>query len=80
MSLKWTADILGWTGAGCLLIAYGLLSMRKLESNSMSYQVLNLFGAGFLMINSLYYGAYPLVSVNGIWLGIGMLSLLYGKK
>ncbi len=80
MILKWIADILGWAGAVCLLMAYALLSTDKLKGDAVCYQTLNLLGAGFLMVNSMYYGAYPSVTVNGIWMGIGMFSLIWRRK
>lgn len=72
-------DILGWTGVGALLIAYGLVSLKKLEGDSPFYQILNLVGSALLMVNSTYYGAYPSVSINIAWIGIGIFALTRRK-
>ncbi|MBN1658639.1 MAG: hypothetical protein JXA93_09575 [Anaerolineae bacterium] len=68
-------DVLGWVGAAALLSAYGLVSTKRLDGDSVRYQGLNLAGAGLLIVNSLYYGAYPSVGVNAVWIGIGLLAL-----
>ncbi|MCB9136530.1 MAG: hypothetical protein H6636_13980 [Anaerolineales bacterium] len=68
-------DILGWIGAACLLLAYFLVSRKKLAGDSLNYQLLNLAGGGLLTINSLYYGAFPSVAVNVVWIGIALFTL-----
>jgi len=73
-------DVIGWLGAVALLAAYGLVSAKKLEGNSIQYQVLNLLGGGFLIVNSFYYGAYPSVGVNVVWIAIAILTLAAGRR
>lgn len=68
-------DILGWVGAVALLSAYGLVSMKKLEGDSIPYQLLNLAGGLFLIVNTVYYGAYPSSGVNLVWSLIAILAL-----
>jgi hypothetical protein len=68
-------DIVGWIGAAGLLAAYGLVSTRKTEGDSVLYQALNLAGSGLLMINSFYYGAYPSSGVNIVWVAIAVYAL-----
>jgi hypothetical protein len=68
-------DILGWVGAGLLLAAYVLVSSKRLEGDSVAYQVLNLAGSALLIANSAYYGAYPSVGVNVVWIGIAALTI-----
>jgi hypothetical protein len=69
-------DITGWVGAILLLLAYGLVSTRKTEGDSVGYQILNLAGSAFLMVNSFFYGAYPSSGVNSVWIGIALYTLL----
>lgn len=47
-------DILGWTGTILFLIAYGLVSSKKVEGDSWQYQGLNLIAGVFLIINTVY--------------------------
>jgi hypothetical protein len=68
-------DYLGWLGAAALVAAYWLVSTRKTTGDSTRYQVLNLIGGALVLINSLYYGAYPSVAVNGLWVAIGAYAL-----
>jgi hypothetical protein len=68
-------DVLGWTGVAALLAAYALVSMKKLGGDSLAYQLLNLAGSAFLVVNSFYFGAYPSVGVNLAWIGIAIATL-----
>jgi hypothetical protein len=68
-------DVIGWIGAAALLAAYGLVSTKKLMGDSLPYQLLNLGGSMLLIVNSLYYGAYPSVGVNVVWIAIALLAL-----
>jgi len=69
-------DVAGWVGVAGLLIAYGLVSAKRIDGDSVVYQVLNVAGAGLLIVNSFYYGAYPSVGINVIWIGIGVYTLV----
>ncbi len=68
-------DIVGWIGVAALLLAYALVSLRRLEGDSVPFQLLNLVGSALLMTNSFYYGAYPSVAINVAWVGIGVFAL-----
>jgi hypothetical protein len=69
-------DLIGWAGVAALLIAYVLVSLKKVAGDSNIYQALNLIGSGLLIVNSLYYGALPSVGVNVVWVGIAALTML----
>ena len=64
-------EIVGWAGAALVLAGYGLLSAHKLDSRSVTYQMLNIGGAAGLVINAAWNGAIPSAAVNLIWMGIG---------
>jgi len=68
-------DAIGWTGAAALLIAYAMVSSRKLEGNSTTYQFLNIVGSVLLAANTIFYRAYPSSFVNLIWMGIAVFSI-----
>ncbi|MCZ6452199.1 MAG: hypothetical protein O6918_15225 [Deltaproteobacteria bacterium] len=68
-------DILGWIGAIGLLAAYVLISAKKVEGDSTSYQLLNLVGSFFLILNTLYYGAYPSSFLNLFWIAVALYAL-----
>jgi len=75
MPRNFLIDILGWAGAISVLVAYALVSAKKMEGDSVVYQSLNLAGSACLIVNSSFYGAYPSVSVNAIWIGIAIFAL-----
>lgn len=68
-------DVIGWLGVAGLVAAYGLVSAKKLTGDSVLYQSLNLLGAGLLIANSFYYGAFPSVGINVIWITIAIHTL-----
>lgn len=73
-------EIIGWGGTGAILLAYLLVSTGKLPSNSRRYQLLNLFGAIGIIINSEIHGATPSVGLNIVWLLIALYGLAKAKK
>ena len=68
-------DAIGWTGAALLLAAYAMISSKKLEADSTTYQLLNIVGSVFLVANTIFYRAYPSSFVNVIWAAIAILSI-----
>jgi len=70
------ADILGWVGSIEILAAFGLNSFQKLKSDSVAFQLLNLSGASFLIINSVAHGAYPFTFINSVWVAISLSALV----
>ena len=78
MSLHILIDILGWVGTILYLVAYALVSMKKVEGDSVVYQGMNIVAGALLVINTLYLRAYPSAGLNVAWIGIGMLTL--GRK
>jgi phosphoglycerol transferase MdoB-like AlkP superfamily enzyme len=80
-------DIVGWIGAIALLVAYALISARRVEGDSTSYQSLNLVGSILLIVNTVYYRAYPSAFLNLVWGAIAVYAigkvlpkLLQGKR
>ena len=69
-------DIIGWTGSICVLLAYGLLSLHRLTAKSKLYQSLNIAGSVFLIINTVFYSAYPSAFVNIVWLLIAIFAII----
>ena len=73
-------DAIGWSGAAALLVAYGMVSFKKLEGDSIAYQFLNIGGSLFLAVNTVFYRAYPSSFVNMIWIGIAVFSIARRKR
>lgn len=75
MNDKLLIDLVGWTGVAALLLAYALVSTRKVAGDSLVYQMLNLVGGAFLIVNSFHYRAFPSVAVNIAWIGIAVYAM-----
>jgi hypothetical protein len=73
-------DAIGWTGAALLLVAYAMISYKKLEVDSTAYQLLNIIGSVFLVANTIFYRAYPSSFVNVIWAGIAIFSIATRRR
>ena len=73
-------DAIGWVGAVVLLVAYAMVSSRKLEGDSIAYQLLNIVGSLLLVTNTIFYGAYPSTFVNMIWVAIAFFSMRTRKR
>jgi hypothetical protein len=73
-------DAIGWVGAAALLVAYAMISHKKLEGDSAAYQLLNISGSLLLAANTIFYGSYPSTFVNLIWAGIAVFSIMTRKR
>ena len=69
-------DILGWAGALLLLLAYGLVSFRKVAADSLTYQWMNIGASVLLAANTLFHRAYPSSFVNVVWTVIAVVAIL----
>jgi hypothetical protein len=68
-------ELAGWLGTAALLLAYALVSTRRLAGDSPRYQALNLVGGALVLVNSFYHGAMPSVAVNAFWIAIAVFAL-----
>jgi len=68
-------QILGWVGTFLFLLAYYLISNRKMEATGRTYQLMNLFGAICMGISVLYQRAWPAVGLEIIWALIAVMAL-----
>ena len=72
-------EIVGWTGAFLVLLAYFLVSTEKLEGKGVLFQLLNLFGVIGLGINVFAHHAWPNLGLNIVW-GFIAIFILYRIK
>lgn len=78
MSQQVLVDILGWIGTFLFLAAYLLVSIKKVDGDSLLYQAMNIVAGILLVINTFYWKAYPSLGLNAAWIGIGLFAL--GRK
>jgi hypothetical protein len=68
--------IMGWIGMFLMILAYYLLSKKKLKSNDISYNILNgIAGVGVLM-SSIYVKLWPVAVLNIFWILVAIYSLI----
>jgi len=68
-------EIAGWSGAILILAAYVLLTLGKVQPQSVAYQAMNVVGAAGFIVNGWANGALPSAALNIIWMGIGVCAL-----
>jgi hypothetical protein len=73
-------EIIGWIGAILYIIAYFLVSMKKIQADDLVFQLLNISGGICLIVNSLHQDDYPSVFTNGVWAAIGVFAIYYNRK
>ena len=73
-------DSLGWVGAFLLLLAYALVSFKKLAADSLAYQGMNVAASVLLAINTIYHQAFPSSFVNIVWTFIAIFAILTIRK
>lgn len=74
------AHIIGWIGTSFVIIAYILVSAKKVTPTSNTYQLMNLLGAGGVGVNVWYQGAWPSVALQIVWGIIAVVSLVKTRK
>jgi predicted membrane metal-binding protein len=73
--MSFLIEVIGWSAAVLILVAYGLLSTGRLEARSVTYQAMNIAGAAGFMVNSGWNGALPSAALNVVWMMIGVYAL-----
>jgi hypothetical protein len=77
---KLLVDLLGWIGALSLIIAYACISFRRMAADGTLYQLMNALGSFLLIVNTVYYRAYPSAFVNVVWITIALAAHLRVKR
>lgn len=73
-------DVIGWAGAALILVGYGLITSKRVDGSSAAYQLMNLLGSIGLIANSYYYGAFPSLGVNVVWMAIATIGLAQMRR
>ncbi len=69
-------EAIGWTGVISLMGAYMLSSFGFLSVQSYPYQLLNIFGALFIIYISYKKQVYQSVILNLMWFIIGIIAFI----
>lgn len=76
-------DIVGMTGTVLVVLAYYLLQLEKVASTSLTYNLMNLFGATFLLISLCFTFNLASFVIELFWIGaslIGLWKLFRGRN
>jgi hypothetical protein len=47
-------NLIGWIGSAAVILGYILVSLNRLRGDSVVYQLLNLLGGIFLIVNTIF--------------------------
>lgn len=73
-------DVLGYLGMALLLLAFTLLTLKKVRAEDWKYPLMNLIGAACVAINVGYYGSIPAAILNVAWFFIGLVGFVNARK
>ena len=77
MNLDIVVSIIGWIGTGCIVTAFFLHEMKKLDATkSQFYQLLNIFGALGIGVNVFVHQAWPAFALQCLWGVIAFVALM----
>jgi len=69
-------NYLGWYGVLAILTAYLLVSFNLIQASSLVYQLLNLTGAGGIIVEALSKKDVQPAVLNAIWALIALLAIV----
>ena len=73
-------EVVGWIGAGLILLDYILLTTDRLNSHEKRFHIINLLGSLGILINAFYHGAIPSVVLNVVFLLVAIFGEIKAKK
>lgn len=68
-------SIFGYAGSLLLLLGYYQISRGQWHARSFRYQGCNAVGAALLSAYAIYLEAYPNLVLNGVFLGIALVTI-----
>lgn len=68
-------NILGWYGVVAILLAYSLVSIQIIQSDTILYQLLNLTGAIGIIVDSIYKKDKQPMVLNIVWATIAVVAI-----
>ena len=73
-------QVVGWIGAFLVVLAYFLVSYKKVQGDSRVYQLMNLIGAVGVGINASHQEAWPSFAIQIVWGIIAIVALAKSLK
>ena len=72
--------VAGIIGVFCILVAFLLDEFSKINTKTVSYNLLNILGSGLLMYYAYTLESWPFVALNGVWLIAAVIKLIKISK
>ena len=69
-------DIVGNLGVVLIVGSYLLLQINKVKSSSLSYSLMNLFGASFVIISLIENFNLSAFVIEAFWIGISFIGIV----
>lgn len=73
-------DIIGLTGVGLILVAYGLLQFGRLVAEQPAYSLLNLFGALLILVSLAVDFNVAAFAMESAWVVVSAYGLFRHRK
>jgi len=68
--------VAGIIGVVCILVAFLLDEFSKINTKTVSYNLLNILGSGLLMYYAYTLESWPFVALNAVWLVAAVIKLI----
>jgi hypothetical protein len=68
-------EVIGWSGAALILLAYILVSLGRVTGQSPIFQWMNLLGAAGFIVNGWWHHALPSATLNVVWMLFAAVAL-----
>lgn len=69
-------QIIGWMGVGLVLSAYILNMFDVIQASNLAYGVMNMLGAGGIIISSYTKKDFQPVVLNIVWLVVALVGII----
>jgi hypothetical protein len=70
-----SVEMIGWAGDACFLLSYFLVSQKKIEGDSKSFNLMNLAGAVLFGIYAIIKHTTPVLVLECFWSTIALIAL-----
>ena len=71
---------IGLTGMSLILIAFVMNQIHKWKDISLTYDIVNVIGAGLLVIYSIMIQSYPFLILNSVWTLVSLRDVFLDIK
>lgn len=76
MTISLLANIVGMIGTTCIVAAYLLMQLNKLDPKGMLFNVINLIGAIFLLISLMVHFNLASVVIEVFWVFASLIGIV----